>query len=324
MTGDTRITTPFGHDSTALDVAEGIDLSGTRAVVTGSRSGIGLETARALAAAGARVTLAVRDTGAGNLAAADITRTTGNTAVVVEPLELTDQASIQAFVARWQGPLHILVNNAAAKSSAGGLALPHLERTARGWERQFATNHLGHLALALGLHRALAADGTARIVAVSSGAHLSAPVDFDDIHFEHRPYHPWQAYGQSKSANVLFAVEASRRWASDGITANALMPGGIKTKPDEPDGRPQNWDNWDPMVRKAYLEYRWKSPQQGAATSVLLAVSPLLNGIGGRYFEDGEESPVVVPPATTGVAAHALDPAAAEHLWQLSIEMLES
>src|SRR5262249_57752741 len=145
-----------------------------------------------------------------------------NKEVLVAPLDLADQASVAAFVAWWDGPLHILVTN------AGVMAPPEL-RTPEGWELQFATNHLGHFALATGLHRALAEAGGARVVSVSSSAHLRSPVVFEDIHFTEREYEPWAAYGQSKTANVLFAVEATKRWASDGITVNALMPGGIRT-----------------------------------------------------------------------------------------------
>jgi NAD(P)-dependent dehydrogenase (short-subunit alcohol dehydrogenase family) len=127
-----------------------------------------------------------------------------------------------------------------------------------------------------------------------------------------------------QEANVLFSVEASKRWAGDGITANALMPGGVKTRAGQQERHPDDLDDWDPALREAYLSYQWKSPQQGAATSVLLAVSPLLDGIGGRYFEDCNESAVVVPPAITGVADYAIDPVAAERLWDTSIEMLSS
>src|SRR3954453_2547242 len=152
-------TTPFGFPSTAADVLAGVDLTGRRAVVTGAASGIGVETARALAAAGAEVTLAVRNLEAGRQTAEDITGTTGNKAVLVAPLDLADRASVAAFVAGWDGPLHILVNN------AGVMASP-LTRTAEGWELQFATNHLGHFGLAGGLHDALAAAGGARVVSV--------------------------------------------------------------------------------------------------------------------------------------------------------------
>src|SRR4051812_8930127 len=222
MTTVTRIPTPFDAASTAADVLAGVDLSGRRVIVTGGASGIGIETARALAGAGAEVTLAVRDTAAGERTAEDITATTGNKQVLVAPLDLADQASVAAFVAAWEGPLHILVNNA-------GVMAPPLTRTPEGWELQFATNHLGHFALATGLHSALAAARGARVVSLSSSAHLDSPVVFEDIHFRERPYTPYAAYGQSKTANVLFAVEATKRWAVDGITVNAVMPGGIRT-----------------------------------------------------------------------------------------------
>ena len=191
----TRITTPFGRHSTAAEVVEGIDLSGKRAIVTGAASGIGVETARALASTGAEVTLAVRNTDAGAQTAADITATTGNQNIHVAQLDLTDRGSIAKFLAAWDDPLHILINN------AGVMALPE-QHTPEGWEMQFATNHLGHFALALGLHDVLAADGAARIVSVSSSAHLASPIVFDDIHFAFRPYDPLLAYGQSKTANI--------------------------------------------------------------------------------------------------------------------------
>jgi NAD(P)-dependent dehydrogenase (short-subunit alcohol dehydrogenase family) len=306
------ITTPFSAESTAAEVARGIDLAGHRAVVTGGASGIGIETARALAGAGAEVTLAVRNLAAGGRTAEDIIATTGSKQVLVAPLDLADQASVASFAAAWDGPLHILVNN------AGLMASPEM-RTPEGWEVQFATNHLGHFALATGLHRALAAAGGARIVSVSSSAHLRSPVVFSDIHFRQRAYEPWAAYGQSKTANVLFAVEATRRWAADGVTANALMPGGIRT-------------NLQRYVTDAELDrlraqmgpatVAWKTPEQGAATSVLVATSPLLEGIGGRYFEDCNEAGLNQPGTRRGVAAYALDPDAAAQLWQVSVDTL--
>jgi NAD(P)-dependent dehydrogenase (short-subunit alcohol dehydrogenase family) len=214
------VTSPFGFDSTAADVVAGIDLRGRRAIVTGAWSGIGIETARALAGAGADVTLAVRDADAGARVAADIAATTGATGVHVGRLDLSDQASVAAFVAGWHGPLDVLVNNA-------GVLLTELQRTAEGWEMHLATNHLGHFALALGLHGALAAAGRACVVSVSSEAHLRARFDFDDPNFTARPYDAMLAYGQSKTANALFAVEASRRWAREGITPNAVHPGAV-------------------------------------------------------------------------------------------------
>lgn len=308
MNQPVRITTPFTRETTAAEVVDGTDLTGRRAVVTGGASGIGVETARALASAGAEVTLAVRNVEAGERTAADITATTGNPHVLVAPIELADRASVAAFANAWQGPLHILVNN------AGVMAEP-LNRTPEGWEHQFATNHLGHFGLALGLHDALAEAGNARIVSVSSSAHLRSPVVFDDIHFENREYEPWSAYGQSKTANVLFAVEATKRWAADGITTNALMPGGIRTNL-------QRHQEGNPEFKTLMDSYSWKTTGQGAATSVFVAVSPLLEGIGGRYFEDVAEAGPHVPPGNTGVADYALDPEAAARLWDVSQEML--
>jgi NAD(P)-dependent dehydrogenase (short-subunit alcohol dehydrogenase family) len=302
------ITTPFGAESTAAEVAAGLDLTGRRAIVTGGASGIGVETARALAGAGAEVTLAVRDVAAGERTAKEITGR-----VLVSPLDLADQGSVAAFVADWHGPLHILVNN------AGVMASPEM-RTAQGWELQFATNHLGHFALAKGLYRALAAAEGARVVSVSSSAHLRSPVVFEDIHFLRREYEPWAAYGQSKTANVLFAVEATKRWASDGIAVNALMPGGIRTNL-------QRYITDDDLARMRAASGggtapRWKTPEQGAATSVLVATSPLLEGVSGRYFEDCNEAGLNQPGTRTGVAAYALDQQAAERLWQVSLDTL--
>ena len=217
MSANSLITTPFGVDSTAAEVVAGIDLGGRRAIVTGSSSGIGIETARALAAVGAEVTLAVRDTEAGAKTAADITATTGSAAVHVAELDLADPRSVAAFVAGWSEPLDLLINN------AGVMAVPDLRLTPEGWELHFATNHLGHFALALGLHDSLAAAAAgARIVSLSSRAHLRSPVVFDDVNFASRPYDPMLAYAQSKTANVLFAVEATRRWSDEGITAEVV------------------------------------------------------------------------------------------------------
>jgi len=304
----TLIRTPFGFSSTAADVAAGVDLAGRRVIVTGAASGIGAETARALASCGAEITLAVRDVGAGERTVAAIAASTGNRALRVARLELADLRSVSNFVASWEGPLHILINN------AGVMACPEA-RTPSGWELQLATNHLGHFALAVGLHRALAASGGARIVAVSSSGHQISPVIFDDLHFSFRPYDPWLAYGQSKTANVLFAVEATRRWSNDGITANALMPGAVYTNLQRHTGgkgsgrTPAEW---------------FKSVEQGAATSVLLAVSPLLEGIGGRYFADCNEAETVDRRTGTlgGVARYALDPTNAERLWNVSEDAL--
>jgi NAD(P)-dependent dehydrogenase (short-subunit alcohol dehydrogenase family) len=310
------ITTPFGFDTTALEVVEGVDLSGKRALVTGGASGIGIETVLALAQAGAEVTIAARRLDLAEAVAAELRGATGNDAVGVVGLELGDAESVGALVAAWEGPLDILVNN------AGVMAIPELTLGTGGHEMHFATNHLGHFRLSLGLHDALAAapDG-ARIVSVSSGAHLRSPVIFDDIDFRFREYEPWDAYAQSKTANVLFAVEATRRWAGDGIFANAVMPGVIETNLQ----RHMNPGEMQQMVAAAEGRMRSKTPEQGAATSVLLAASPLLDGVGGRYFEDGNEAETVeCRPAigAGGVGPYALDPANAERLWAASLELI--
>ena len=309
-----RITTPFGFETTALEVVEGVDLSGRRAVVTGGASGIGVETVRALAAAGAEVTIAARNVEAGERVAAALAAATGNKQIFVAPLELTSQDSVKEFVRSWDGPLHLLINN------AGVMATP-LTRTAEGWELQFATNHFGHFTLTLGLFDALRAEG-ARVVNVSSAGHLSSPVVFDDIHFERREYDRWQAYGQSKTANILFGVEAGQRWSSSGITMNALMPGGILTAlqrhitPEEIEERRRlRGASGKPMVLK--------TPEQGAATTLVLAVSPLVEGRSGLYFEDCNEALPHEPGMPGGLAAYAHDPEAAAQLWKVSEETLK-
>ncbi|MFD4640889.1 SDR family NAD(P)-dependent oxidoreductase [Lentzea sp. NPDC058436] len=296
------IKTKYGFSSTAAQVVEGIDLTGKRVVVTGASSGIGVETARALAGAGAEVTLAVRNTAAGEKTAKDI----GGDVRVAE-LDLTDLASINAFTQAWEGPLHVLVAN------AGVMAVPE-KYTEQGWEWQFATNHLGHFALATGLHPALRAAGNARVVVLTSTGHMLSPVVFDDVNYAFRTYDPWTAYGQSKTANVLFAVEATRRWAEDGITANAAMPGAIFT-------------NLSAHLDTSNVDLSTiKTPEQGAATSVLLATSPLLEGVGGRYFDDCNETPTVdgraEAPPLHGVARYAVDPDNAARLWTYSETLL--
>jgi NAD(P)-dependent dehydrogenase (short-subunit alcohol dehydrogenase family) len=309
---------PFGATTTAAEVVAGVDLVGKRAIVTGASSGIGIETARALASAGADVTLAVRNVEAGERAAVDIAATTSRMPRVAR-LDIADRASIARFASEWTGPLHILVNN------AGIMALPELTRTPEGWELQFATNHLGHFALSTALHGALAKARGARIVSVSSVGHIDGPVDFDDIQFERRAYDQWLAYGQSKTAGILFAVEAARLWAADGISANALNPGRIPATGLSrhlvaagsalPTAAPGVANSTGVSV---------KSVEQGAATSVLLAASALVEGVTGKYFEDVQIAVPHVPGIRRGVAAFALDPANAERLWQVSTSLLAS
>jgi NAD(P)-dependent dehydrogenase (short-subunit alcohol dehydrogenase family) len=310
----TRVTSPFGFESTAAEVVAGIDLHDRRALVTGAASGIGVETARALAAAGAETVIAARDLPAAERTAADIRATTGNPAVSVARLDLLDRGSVDQLARDLDGPLHILVNN------AGVMAVPELRRSPEGHELQFATNHLGHFRLAIGLLPALRAAGGARVVSVSSRAHLNSPVIFDDIDFRDRPYDPALAYAQSKTANVLFAVAAARHWGGDGIEVNALHPGAIADS-----NLSRYYDPAELHALRASGRYTFKTLAQGAATSVYVATSPLLNGVAGRYFENCQEDTTDDPTAAgtdaAGVAAYALDPEAAERLWAVSEQM---
>ena len=296
------ITTPFGAQTTAAEVLAGVDLTGRHAIVTGGASGIGRETARVLATAGASVTIGVRNLESGQPVADEI-------GAVAAPLDLADQDSVQAFVAAWTSPLDILVLN------AGVMATP-LGRTREGWELQFATNHLGHFALATGLHDHLAPG--ARVVAVSSVGHVNGDVLWDDVNFTEHPYDPWAAYSQSKTANILFAVEAARRWP--GIAVNALNPGRITSTNlgrhiGDIANSPTSFD-------AASTDVSWKTIEQGAATSVLLAASPLVDGATGKYFEDCNEAGPHQPGIRRGVADYALNPEHAERLWQLSLDMI--
>ncbi|MFE2358421.1 SDR family NAD(P)-dependent oxidoreductase [Streptomyces parvulus] len=314
----TPLTTSFPPDARARDVIEGVDLTGRRAVVTGGASGLGAETVRALAAAGAEVTVATRRVESAEPLLAELSAAGAPGRVHARALDLADLASVHAFVNAWRDPLDILVAN------AGIMALPTRTLSTRGWEMQLATNYLGHFALALGLHPALRDAGWARIVVVSSGAHRGAPFDFGDPHFERRPYDPWAAYGQSKTADVLFTVGA-RRWTADGITANALNPGYILTglQRHVDDDTMRAFGVMDEQGNVRPLPY-YKTAEQGAATSVLLATSPLLDGVTGRYFEDNAEARTVRTGEEDpgGVAEHALDPDAADRLWEFASNAL--
>ncbi len=309
------ITTPFTANSTAADVLHGVDLTGLRAVVTGASSGIGVETARALAAAGAEVILAVRNTAAGAAVADKIRATTGTTRPHVLRLDLADPGSVAAFTTAWQGPLHLLINNA-------GLVTGGLERTPQGRELQLATNHLGHFALAVG---ATDRNG-ARVVTLSSTAHMRAGVDFDDLDFQRRPYDPQTAYAQSKTANSLFSVEATRRWARDGIVANTVNPGGVATGLQR-SFTPQQRASLDAAAAAGVFAY--KTVEQRAATTMVAAVAPKLADTGGHYLDDAQEAYTVGNDATLdqhphGVKEWALNPALAEQLWEVSTHLLHT
>ncbi|ATO17901.1 oxidoreductase [Micromonospora sp. WMMA2032] len=314
MTETIRLSTPFTPRTTAAEILDGVDLTGRRMIVTGGASGIGTETVRALAGAGAEVTVATRAPARAEPLVAEFAGR-----VHAAALDLADLTSVDAFLAGWDGPLHALVAN------AGVMAIPARQLTAEGWELQLATNYLGHFALVRGLHPYLRAAGSARVVLVSSGAHLREAFDFDDPQFERQPYDTWAAYGRSKTAEVLLAVGIARRWGGDGITANALNPGFITTNLQRhmDDETLRAFGAMDEAGNRIEQPY-YKTAAQGAATSVLLAASPLVEGVTGRYFDDNQEADVVAggPEATGGVAAHAVDPAAADRLWEYAEAVL--
>jgi NAD(P)-dependent dehydrogenase (short-subunit alcohol dehydrogenase family) len=318
MVEATEKTTRFGARSSAREVVAGHDLSGRDAIVTGGASGIGVETVRALATAGARVVIATRDRPKGEEVAARLSRETGNGAIEFRLLDLASLASVRAFATQFlalRRPLHLLVNN------AGIMATP-LSYTTDGFESQFGTNHVGHFALTVGLLPALKAAAGARIVSLTSLGHRRSDVDFDDLNFQRRAYDPWLAYGQSKTANVLFAVGLTQRLAGDGIFANAVHPGGIMTGLQKHVPREE-------QIRLGWIDEsgiphpRLKSAEQGAATSIWAAVAAELEGVGGHYLEDCRIAKAwSADKPLSGVKPYALDPDRARRLWSVSEELI--
>jgi NAD(P)-dependent dehydrogenase (short-subunit alcohol dehydrogenase family) len=300
----------FGHDSTAAEVLDGIDLSGKFCLVTGGYSGIGLETTRALAGAGATVVVPARRPDAARASVAGID------GVQVDDLDLGDLASVAAFARRLLDagrPIDIVIN------SAGIMACPET-RVGDGWEAQFATNHLGHFALVNRLWPLIGPAG-GRVVAVSSGGHRRSGIRWDDIQFE-RGYDKWAAYGQSKTADVLFAVQLDALGQAAGVRAFAVHPGGILTPLQRhltaAEMRERGWidEHGNPIGAG------FKTPEQGAATQVWAATSPRLAGLGGVYCEDCDIAAVNDDPAGSGgVRSHAIDPAQAQRLWDLSARL---
>jgi NAD(P)-dependent dehydrogenase (short-subunit alcohol dehydrogenase family) len=307
----------FGKESTAEAVAEGIDLEGKRALVTGASGGLGAETARVLALRGAAVTLTAREIEKGEAVAAEIRSASGNDAIDVMSVELSDPASVRAFAADYlarHSALQLLVNN------AGVMGCP-LGRTAEGYELQLATNHLGHFLLTCLLVPALRAGAPARVVNVSSRGHRFSPVVFDDLHFERRDYDKWVSYGQSKTANVLFSVALDARLAGLGIRAFALHPGAIMTEL----GRHLSAEDIAELQARAPggKGMEAKTVPCGAATTVWAATAPELEGRGGLYLEDcGVAGPRISEEAETGYEAYALDAEAAERLWRVSEDLV--
>lgn len=321
---------PFGSGfsaaSTTMDVIRGISLVGKVAIVTGGYAGLGLETARVLALAGARVIVPARDVERARRAIAEV-----GAGVEVQPMDLTDPASIDRFARGFVSsgmPLHILVN------SAGIMALPELQRDARGNEMQFSTNHLGHFQLAALLWPALTRAQGARVVSVSSLGHRYSDIVFDDVNYRQRAYDPWTAYGQSKTANALFAVELDRRGREHGVRAFALHPGGIITglarHVDVEQLRKSGFvdEQGEPVIDPAR---DMKSVPQGAATQLWCAVSPELDGKGGVFCTDVDIAPLLPADYANsygqwegrriGVCPYAVHPASAERLWTLSETM---
>ena len=303
----------FGPATTAAEVMWDQDLSGTVAVVTGGYSGIGLEITRALLSAGAGVVVPARDQGKAQRALAPLA------GVELESLDLIDRASIDAFAERFLGShdsMNILVNNA-------GISGNPLTRDARGYESQFAINHLGHFQLTARLWPALLRADGARVVAVSSRGHRAAGVDFDDPNFERREYDRWVAYGQSKSANALFAMALDTIGEPRGVRAFSVHPGGVITdlirymSEEEVQASGFLDDRGNPVIDP---ERNMKTPEQGAATPVWCATSPQLDGLGGVYCEDCDIATVVEADSTDagGVRPWATDPELADRLWAMS------
>ena len=312
----------FGYRSTALDVVGGIDLSGRTAIVTGASSGLGVETARALASARARVILPGRSPEKLMAAVDDIIRSSGNAAVEAAEMDLGDLDSVRRFADGFVAtgaPLHILINN------AGIMATPH-RKTTQGFESQFGTNHLGHFVLAGRLLPALekgTKDGHARVVALSSVGHRICPPDLDDPNFETTPYDKWMAYGRAKSANALFALELDARLANTGIRAFSVHPGGIMTGLQR-DMDPEEFKAMGWVDAEGRVNGRFKTVEQGAATATWCATAPELAGQGGFYCEDCAPAVPVedMGESMAGALPHIRNMEMAKALWTLSEEMV--
>ncbi|WP_141208299.1 SDR family NAD(P)-dependent oxidoreductase [Streptomyces griseorubiginosus] len=310
-TAQHKIGSGFGAHSTADDVLAGVDLSGKLAIVTGGYSGLGLETTKALVKAGARVVVPARrpDTAKEALAGLD--------GVEQDVLDLGDLDSVRAFAERFLASgrtIDLVIDN------AGIMACPET-RVGPGWEAQFATNHLGHFALVNHLWPAIEPGG-ARVVSVSSRAHHFSGMRWDDVHWR-TGYDKWQAYGQAKTANVLFAVHLDKLGAERGVRAFSLHPGGILTPLQRHLPKAEMVDRgWIDAQGNALNPSGFKSPEQGAATQVWAATSPQLDGMGGVYLEDCDiAEPAVDGDQSGGVRAWATDPEQAARLWALSAEL---
>ena len=303
----------FDATSTTDDILAGVDLTDRHFVVTGASAGLGEETSRALAAHGATVTMAARDPERNAAAGARIRLTVPDARLDPRVLDLASLADIRRFAREFldaQGRIDALINN------AGVMACPYAT-TVDGFELQLGTNHVGHFLLTQLLSPALGE--RSRVVALSSAGHRFGDVDLDDPNFEATPYDPWVAYGRSKTANALFAVELDRRLADRGAHAYSVHPGGIITEL----GRHLTEETMAVLTESvpAGQEIEWKTVPQGAATSVYAATAPELVASGGAYLEDcaiAERNDV--PDARGGIKSYAIDPDRARALWTKSEE----
>tara|TARA_R110002167_G_scaffold28253_1_gene95318 strand:+ start:732 stop:1703 length:972 start_codon:yes stop_codon:yes gene_type:complete len=308
----------FGGKTTASEVLAGIDLTGRNAIVTGGYSGIGLETVRALAAAGARVTVPARRVEVAEDTLADIA---GD--IEIASMDLADLRSVDKFTREYDETkrgLDILINN------AGIMACPE-GRVGPGWERQFGTNHLGHMAMSLALAPAMQRAESARVVCLSSTGHIRSDVHWDDPNFNNTPYDKWDAYGQAKSANALFALGVDHRGRDVGVRAFSVHPGGIFTPlqrhlSDE-EMVELGWKAADGSI-PPQVQAMFKTPEQGASTSIWAATSPQLNGRGGVYCEDCDIAKLADENSQRWEHARPwiCDDEKAERLWTMSEKML--
>jgi NAD(P)-dependent dehydrogenase (short-subunit alcohol dehydrogenase family) len=318
------MTGPFGATSTTDHVLWGKDLSGKRVLVTGVSAGLGVETARALAAHGAQVVGAARDLTKAERATNEVrTQAANGGGFELVELDLASLGSVRAcadaLVADGR-PFDAVIANAGVMRTPFG-------HTADGFETQFGTNHLGHFVLVNRIASLIAPGG--RLVKVSSSGHRYSDVNLDDPNFERTPYDPMIAYGRSKTANILFAVEFDRRHRAHGVRATALHPGGIRTELDrhmQPGELQATVDRINAeLAAEGRPPFQFKTIPQGAATSVWAAFVAPAEEVGGRYCEDSQVSQVtegLISPVSPGVRPYALDPEHAKALWARSEELV--
>lgn len=318
ITPQKPINSGFGHGTTAQEIVENHDLSGKNFIVTGGYSGLGIESVKALVSKGAHVTVPARNRPKAEAALAEISST-----IEIADMDLGDIASVRKFATEYADTsrkLHGLINN------AGIMACPQ-SRIGKDWEMQFATCHLGHFELTKGLEKNLKQTQGARVVALSSAAHIMSDVHWDDPHFNTHEYDKWQAYGQAKSANALFALGLDQKWQGDSVRAFSVHPGGIFTPLQRhlPDAEmvALGWKNADGSIPEA-VQKMFKSPEQGGATALWCALAPELDGMGGVYCEDCDIAQLADENSQRFQHAREwiCDPSKADRLWEMSEAML--